>query len=239
MAPKGILLDYGGTLVEEVSFDARAGNEALLRLAANSPPDLAIEQVLERAQTISEKVAERRDEFGIETPWMAITRLIHDFLGIRFELAPLELEFAFWNASVTTRAMPGAREAMNEFNRCGIRTAVVSNCSFGSEVIRHELEKHGLAGHLAFVMVSAEYAVRKPNVLLFEIAAVRLGLAPEDIWFVGDRLDTDIAGAKASHMKPVWLHGENSGEAGEAYFAAGSWGEILHRFKQVIANESS
>src|SRR5689334_8051780 len=171
MAPKGILLDYGGTLVEEVGFDTRAGNEALLKLAAYSPPDLTIEQVLERAQTISEQVAERRDEFCIETPWMALTRLIHDFLGVRFELAPHELEYAFWNASVTTRAMPGAREAIEEFHRCGIRTAVVSNCSFGPEVIRHELEKHGLAEHLAFVMVSAEYAVRKPNALLFETAS--------------------------------------------------------------------
>jgi hypothetical protein len=70
-------------------------------------------------------------------------RLIHDSLGVRFELAPQELEFAFWNASVTTRAMPGAREAINEFNRCGIRAAVVSNCSFGPEVIRHELESTG------------------------------------------------------------------------------------------------
>jgi HAD superfamily hydrolase (TIGR01662 family) len=233
MTPKGILLDYGGTLVEGVGFDARAGNEALLKLAAYSPPNLTIDHVLERAQTISEQVAERRDQFGIETPWMALTRLIHDFLGVRLELAPHELEVVFWNASVTTRVMPGAREAINEFNRCGIRIAVVSNCSFGSEVIRYELEKHGLAEHLAFVMVSAEYAVRKPNALIFETAAARLGLVPEDSWFVGDRLDTDIAGARAAHMKPVWLRGENYGEAGKVHFVASSWAEITHQFQQA------
>lgn len=232
MMPKGVLLDYGGTLVEEIGFDARAGNEALLELAAYIPPNLTIEQVLERARTISGQVAERRDEFGIETPWPALTRLIHDFLGVRFDLAPPELELAFWKKSVTTAAMPGAREAMSEFHRCGIRTAVVSNCSFGPEVIRHELEKHGLASHLAFVMVSSEYAVRKPNVLLFETAAARLGYAPEDIWFVGDRFDTDMAGARAAHMKPVWLTGKNSGDAGEVYFAASSWPEILQWFQQ-------
>jgi hypothetical protein len=54
MAPQGILLDYGGTLVEEVAFDARAGNEALLKLAAYSPPNLTVEQVSERAQMILE-----------------------------------------------------------------------------------------------------------------------------------------------------------------------------------------
>ncbi len=232
MAPKGVLLDYGGTLVQEIGFDARAGNEALLELAAYRPPDLTIERVLERAQTISEQVAERRDEFGIETPWPALTRLIHDFLGVRFDLAPPELELAFWKASVTTAAMRGAHEAMSEFHRRGIRTAVVSNCSFGPEVIRYELEKYGLAAHLAFVMVSSEYAVRKPNALLFETAAARLGHAPEDIWFVGDRLDTDMAGARAAHMKPVWLSGKNSGEAGDIHFVASSWPEIRQRFQQ-------
>lgn len=47
-------------------------------------------------------------------------------------------------------------------------------------------------------MVSAEYAVRKPNMFLFETAATRLGIAPEDIWFVRDRLDTDVIGAKTA-----------------------------------------
>ena len=188
MAPKGILLDYGETLVREIGFDARAGNEVLLALASHTPPGLTIERVLERAQVVSKLVADRRDEFGIETPWPALTRLIHDFLGVGFDRAPAELELAFWKASVTTAEMPGACDALNEFHACGIPMGVVSNCSFGSEVLRYELEKYGLAEHLQFVMVSAEYAVRKPNFLLFTTAAARLGVAPEEIWFVGDRL---------------------------------------------------
>jgi FMN phosphatase YigB (HAD superfamily) len=64
--------------------------------------------------------------------------------------------------------MPGAREALTELHWYGVRIGVVSNCSFGQDVLRYELAKHGLADHLMFVMVSAEYCVRKPNVLLFE-----------------------------------------------------------------------
>ena len=67
MAPKGILFDYGGTLVEEIGFDGRAGNEALLQLAAYTPRNLTIERLLGRGQGVSEQVAERREEFGIET----------------------------------------------------------------------------------------------------------------------------------------------------------------------------
>jgi putative hydrolase of the HAD superfamily len=204
LAPKGLLLDYGGTLVEEVRFDPRAGSEALLARAVNKPANIGIEQVLARANRVSIDVAERRDEFHLEAPWPALTRLIHDFLGIHFAEPMAELEMLFWRASVTTVPMPGAREALDQFHRNGLRMGVVSNCSFSQDVLRYELSKHGLADRLEFILVSAEYAVRKPNVLLFETAAAKLGFACNDIWFVGDRLDTDVAGAKAAGMKAVW-----------------------------------
>jgi FMN phosphatase YigB (HAD superfamily) len=233
MRPKGILLDYGGTLVEEVEFDPRAGNELLLARATYRPSHVRIEQVLERANRVSKEVAGRRDQFQIETPWPALTRLIHDFLGIRFDDPMPELEMAFWKASVRTVPIPGAREALEEFHRCAVPTAVVSNCAFGPEVIRYELEKHGLAEHLSFVMVSAEYAVRKPNVLLFETAAVRLGMQPEDIWFVGDRLDTDVVGAEAAGMKPVWLRRTNGEESNSAHLTVATWAEVMYQFHQA------
>src|SRR5204863_4540316 len=85
-----------------------------------------------------------------------------------------------------------------------------SDLSFGQRVIRHELAKHGLDEHFTIVVVSAEYAVRKPNPLLFEIAAARLGIDVRDVWFVGDRLDTDITGGRLAGMSTVWYapHGE-------------------------------
>ena len=158
--PEGVLIDYGGTLVEEVSYDPRAGNEWLLAKAVSRRANLTIDQVLDRAAKVTNDVAARRDEFQIETPWPMLTRLIHDFFGTRFSGSTVDLE----------------------------------------------LEKHGLAEHFQFVMVSAEYAVRKPNVLLFDTAAAKLGMKPQDIWFIGDRWEIDIAGAKAAGMTPVWFH---------------------------------
>ncbi len=240
MPPSGILFDYGGTLVEETGYDSRAGYAALLSAAAYCPSGVTVERILERARVIAEQLADRRDEFGIETPWPALTRLIFEFFGVRFERATPELELIFWKASVTTVAMMGARDALEEFHRSKVPMALVSNCSFGSHVLRYELNKYGLAEHLAFVMVTADYAVRKPDTLLFETAAARLGVAPQDIWFVGDRLDTDMAGAKAAGMKPVWLsaHGscDDSCDAAGVYFVARSWPEIVERFRAERAN---
>lgn len=206
MAPRGLLLDYGGTLVEEVSVDMRAGNEWLLARASYRPAQVTLEQVLERANRVTREVAGRRDHVHLETAWPTLTRLIHDFLGIRFDAPMAELEMGFWRAAVQTRPMPGAPKALEQLHRSSVPVAVVSNTSFSEPVIRYQLDKHGLAEHLAFVMVSADYSVRKPNVLLFETAGARLGVQPKDIVFMGDRLDTDVIGAKAAGMTAVWFN---------------------------------
>jgi putative hydrolase of the HAD superfamily len=229
-----VLLDYGGTLVEEVEYDAIAGNRALLALASRCPDGLALETVVERASRVSADVAARRDAFGIETPWPSMTRLIHDHFGTEFSRPMPELELAFWDASVTTRGMPGARRTLEALHAAGVPVAVLSNSSFGAPVIRHEIAKHGLAEHLAFVMVSADYVVRKPNPLLFEVAGRRLGVAPGDIWFVGDRLDTDVAGARAAGMRTVWLRPPGAIDpraADEPDLVVRDWAELLRCFE--------
>jgi len=211
--PNGFLFDYGGTLVEEVSVDPRAGNEWLLSRASHRPAHITLDDVLARVARVSRDVASLREDTHLETPWPALTRLIHDALGIRFDMPMAELELGFWKATVRTEPMAGARAALEQFQRAGLPMGVVSNTGFSEQVIRYELGKHGLTDHLAFVTVSSDYAVRKPNVLLYDVGAARLGVEPKDIWFVGDRLDTDVAGAKAAGMTAVWF---NVGDRREA-----------------------
>ena len=118
---------------------------------------------------------------------------------------------------------------------------VVSNCSFSQDVVRYELAKHGLADRLEFIVVSAEYSVRKPNVLLFETAAAKLGLACSDIWFVGDRLDTDVAGAKAAGMKAVWFQPRDAGpqSSDPSILKVESWKHLLHHYGQSDARHQT
>lgn len=228
MTPKGLLFDYGGTLVEELSVDLRAGNEWLLSRASYRPPHITLDHVMERAARVAREVTARRDEVYLETPWPKLARLIHDFLGIRFDTALTDLELGFWQASVLTHAMPGAREALARFHQWGFPLAVVSNTAFGEAVIRYELAKHGLTDHLAFVLVSSDYAVRKPNVLLYETAAARLNVRAADIWFVGDRLDTDVAGAKAAGMTAVWFNPNGRHDpSSEADLTVSGWGDLV------------
>jgi len=233
--PGGFLFDYGGTLVEEISFDVRAGNEWLLSRASYRPPNIGIDDVLMRARRITSEVADRRDETHLETPWPAMTKLIHDFLGVRFDLPLSELEIGFWKASVRTEPMPGVRLALEKFREWGIPLGVVSNTCFNESVIRYELGKHGLAEYFDVVVVSSEYAVRKPNPLLFDTAAARLGELGSRIWFVGDRLDTDIAGAKAAGMTAAWFNRSNAQDpARTADYIFAEWNELVLHTSRIM-----
>jgi putative hydrolase of the HAD superfamily len=223
--PRGFLFDYGGTLVEEAAFDARAGMDALLAAAAHRPAHATRDAIMERVDRVSRDVSERRDQFQIETPWISLTRLIYDYFGVQFGQPLAELELAFWNASVTTHPMPGAADALRELSRRGIPMGVVSNSSFSKHVIKHELAKHGLSQYLSAVVVSAEYGVRKPNPLLFEAAAALLGVGARDVWFVGDRLDTDMAGARAAGMVPIW-YGPNENASREGELLVRAWRDL-------------
>lgn len=82
--------------------------------------------------------------------------------------------------------------------------------------------------------MSAEYSLRKPNPMLFEMAAARLGLHPQDIWFVGDRLDTDVAGARAAGMRAIWFNpGGAADAAGSANLSVSSWAEFLRKVAEA------
>src|SRR5581483_7721911 len=135
--------DYGGTLVEELRADLRAGTEAVLQYARQ--PVRSLDEVMARADRVTRELADRRDEFHIETPWISLTRLIHDAFGTVFSVPLDRLELVFWDACVTTAPMPGVVEALDTLRHAGIPMGVVSNSSFGGHVIRHELAKHGIA----------------------------------------------------------------------------------------------
>jgi len=205
MIPQAVLIDFGGTLMAETGFDLRAGNEWLLSRASSAPPELDLEAVTIRASEIGRLVIARREETHIEIPWPAVARLIYAQWEVEFEDAFSDLELGFWRASVRTTPLPNVRETLDRLSAAGIPMAIVSNTSFSEHTLRDELARHELDRYFAFIMTSADFSIRKPNPLLFDIAARRIGAPPAEIWFVGDRLQTDVAGANAAGMTSVLL----------------------------------
>jgi putative hydrolase of the HAD superfamily len=212
-APRGLLFDLGNTLLAEGGVDSRAGNARMLALASSNPRGASVDDLCAYAARLDADLQPRRQASLIELPWASFTRLLYARFEIRFEATLAELEIEFWRAAMQMRPEPNVAAALDQVAARGLPMGVVSNSSFSGRALQDELERHGLAGHLAFVIASADYGVRKPHPRLFEAAAGRLGLEPRDVWFIGDSLANDMVGAAAPGMGRIWYNPD--GQAGD------------------------
>jgi HAD superfamily hydrolase (TIGR01509 family) len=106
-----------------------------------------------------------------------------------------------------TRAMEGAREAIDGVAALGLRRAVVSNSDGRAEM---HLTDCGVREGLEFVVDSHLVGVEKPDPAIVRIALDRLGVAAERALFVGDIRSVDQAVARA---------------AGTAFVLVDPWGD--------------
>jgi len=59
---------------------------------------------------------------------------------------------------------------------------------------------------IELLVISAECGFEKPDRRIFEHACSLAGIEPREAVFVGDRLDIDVAGARAAGMRAVWFN---------------------------------
>jgi HAD superfamily hydrolase (TIGR01549 family) len=71
--------------------------------------------------------------------------------------------------------------------------------------VRDRARDAGFADLIAEWAISAEVGVDKPDPALFRFALDEAGVPADEVVMVGDRLDRDIAPAKALGMRTVWV----------------------------------
>jgi putative hydrolase of the HAD superfamily len=106
--------------------------------------------------------------------------------------------------AAAAEGMPGSRELLDWlFGR--YRLGVVSNFDYTPTVDRI-LADRGFRECFETVVVSDAVGWRKPSSAIFRVAFERLGVAPDECLFVGDRPELDVAGARGVGMDVVWLN---------------------------------
>jgi putative hydrolase of the HAD superfamily len=85
-----------------------------------------------------------------------------------------------------------------------VRLGVLTNGDAAQQ--RKKLLHVGLAAELPEVIASSEVGVAKPDAEIFHIGCARLRLAPHDVAYVGDRLDTDAVAATDAGLHGIWLN---------------------------------
>ena len=84
------------------------------------------------------------------------------------------------------------------------RLGIIANQTDG---LRQRLAAFGILSYFepCAIISSWDWQIIKPDLQLFTIACAQAGCTPEDAVMIGDRLDNDIAPAKAMGMKTIWI----------------------------------
>lgn len=209
--PKMILFDYGQTLVAEERFDGVKGSAEILRHAAQNKYDLTPEQLQQEAGAINRELKRfdpaTRAQNVVEIPNHMFTAYLYESLGIRIDLPAEEIDRIFWDAASPGKPTPGI-EAFLEFLRANeIRTAVLSNISYGGSVVAQRINRLLPDNHFEFILATSEYLFRKPHPRIFRLALEKEGLNADEVWYVGDNYDCDVAGARSAGITPIWYKG--------------------------------
>lgn len=111
--------------------------------------------------------------------------------------------------SIRFQAYPDAVSLLEELRGRGVPAVCVSNwdCSL-AEV----LDRCGLAPLLDGVVSSAEAGALKPDPAIFALALDLAGCDPEEALHVGDTVEEDIEGARASGVRALLVDREGGGD---------------------------
>ncbi len=134
--------------------------------------------------------------------------IVYESAILRFESDPFAVVIAEMGISKDRRAefpygkdreflYSDSQAALGEL-RQKYRLGALANQSAGLE---SRIEKFGLRGLFDLVFGSADVGLKKPDPRIFELAAERSGESPGKLLMVGDRLDNDVAPAKAAGWK--------------------------------------
>jgi HAD superfamily hydrolase (TIGR01662 family) len=201
---KALLIDVGGTLVDDATWIERAEYEQRMR-------------------------DRLREAFGTEEPWFA-TLASHPFIDsdapdweqktAELVVARLAEEGVEATAEQVERicrafALPlrevvdladGVREAIEAINERGIPMVLCTNTLWRSDVdVRRDWQELGFDHLFAGYVSSHDAGYGKPHPEMFERCLEIVGVDASRAAIIGDRPERDIAGARRVGMRAIWM----------------------------------
>jgi len=194
-----VLFDIDDTLLD----DASAQRSAAAALHGHVGMDADVEAFLDLWSAASERHYARYLQGELDFQGQRRARIREAVDGTLSNAAADTLFASYLDAYESAWALcadvNGCLDALVEQHRLG----VVSNGQ-GSQQ-RHKLEALGIADYFACIVISGDLGRRKPSPEIFLEACAKLGTAPEEAAYVGDRYEIDALGARAAGLTGVWL----------------------------------
>jgi len=134
-----------------------------------------------------------------------ILRKIAQYNGVKLTEAQWQ-DFAWcWYEPLSklVQMEPDIKQTLEKLKQMGIKLGILSNTFINASTLERHLTQIGILDFFDVKVYSYQFKYRKPDPRIFIEAARKIGTSPENVLFVGDRLDWDSAGAIKAGMTSV------------------------------------
>lgn len=198
-----VFFDLDDTLFDH-TFSASAG----LGAVADAYPVFArrpIEDLVARHARHVEALHRRvlAGELSIEAARVARFEALCRECGAR-DLAGEQVAETYRGAYARSRRVVPGTVALLATLRARVRVGIVTNNLVGEQL--EKLRVLELGALVDVLVISEEAGVAKPDPEIFQIALARANCAAREAVMVGDSWATDVLGARAAGVRPVWFN---------------------------------
>ncbi|MHC1768440.1 MAG: HAD family hydrolase [Verrucomicrobiia bacterium] len=227
MRPRAVIFDAYGTLLD-LRHETDGVEERWRKLFAETfgrLPDTGFSDTAEVCRKVVARLHAQAKALGIGFPEVVWPSVMCEVLPALRELARPGLDgfiYRYCQLTRTTTLNPVAAALLPRLKAAGVLLGIASNAQ--AYTLREM--------HVGFVAVgldwtrlfernlcfwSFQHGFSKPDPHVFQILTTRLGaegISPPDILMVGDRLDNDVAPARAHGWQTWWLNADPGRIAG-------------------------
>ena len=218
---KGAIFDLGSTLIEYENIPWSELFKLSLKRAYDYLPKADIKQpdfdrfydaflehvikveevslITQKEKDILELFANFLREFDISNS----PRFLNNFLDIYYQ--PVRESIGLKENAV---------EVLEHFRSKGHKIGLISNTVFPAEYHLEDMRTHKIDKYFDHAMFSSEFPRRKPHPSIYAEMLRKLDISASEAFFIGDRIEIDVLGAKASGIFAILIkkHGRDYGD---------------------------
>lgn len=209
MKPKVIVMDLGSTIIDNYKIDFIDGFKHIYDNYCLH--DVSFESFVEDINTIYVEAFQNRDNDDFEINFHNYLRYMNQVVGFSNDVSYDILEKEFIDHAFSSSMVEGVKEFLEYVRNQNIDLYILSNSCFTGRALKYELSRFKLDGFFKDIYSSADYLMRKPNTLFFNIITkyfkrIYKDLDLKEIWYIGNDYKYDVFGACKVGIKSVWLN---------------------------------